>query len=210
MNAPHKISQKLASSASRGAGRVTPDLRPGEPDADGIAPRRAEDGAGVQCAGVVASAPAQHDVLPDRPTGIQLQAEIRGFCFRRNLRTEKFGPLAGRSSGFVYALNKIAFPTLATVMACRAVMGTGDAPMIAVAMPGKYFGNFRTVSPLSGEITDFETLRAAAEAAAADRAARFAAVERAEHQHRLRGQALLRATPAAAFIAKARRQMEAK
>jgi hypothetical protein len=145
--------------------------------------------------------------LPDRPTGIQLAAEIKAWCLRHDILQAKFGPLAGRSEGLAYALKTIAFPTPATVAACRAVMGTASAPTVKVAMPDRYCGNLRTVSSVSGEITDFETLRGLAESAAVDRAARFAAVERAERAHRMRGQALLRATPAAAFIAKARAQM---
>jgi hypothetical protein len=65
--------------------------------------------------------------------------------------------------------------------------------------------------PLFFEIAEAEmrALQIEAERIAAARATRAAAVDLAERAYRQRGQMLLRAAPASAFIAKARRQMEA-
>jgi hypothetical protein len=122
MTAIREISQKLALSASRGAGRLTPDLRPGEPDAGGTKPRREEDGGGLQCGEVVASASPRSNILPDM-AGAQIATAIRIDCARAGWSLSDFERLCGRSRGFVAAIDKAVRPKPETI--ATAIEGLG-------------------------------------------------------------------------------------
>ena len=202
-----QFSQKLVLSASRGAGRLTPDLRPGEPDADSDRLHLGKPDAGVQCGEVVASASPRSDILTDL-TAAQIATAIRIDCARAGWSLTDFERLCGRRRGFVAAIDKAVRPKPET---------------IATAIEGLGRMNAGAARPTPGDVRDersglllFETAQAEIEAArkaserkAAARVTRAAAVDLAERAHRQRGQRLLRAVPASAFIAKARAQMEA-
>lgn len=184
-------------------------LPSGEPDAEPCLPSGEPD-AGSQCtdaAGALETLPAAPvQLLPDRPTGRELLAEIRAWCVDNNVKQLRFGPMAGFSAGFVHALKDASMPKAETVVACRAVMGTADVPVFVAPPPSrKWRADFENEAPLT---RDVEQIRAESDRRIAERDARFEAVARAEAEHRRRGQALLRAAPASAFIAKARQQME--